>query len=642
MTAGTLLLVVVSQIIPGFPAARDRAPAPVPMAVGTMALSGRIVTDDAAATPVRHASVTLAAGDLQLPRMTVTDDNGHFEFGALAAGNYTLIASRPGYVQVSYGAKRPGRGPGVPIAIVEGSTPPEIVMRLPHGSVITGVVRSSSGAPLPGAGVLVAGIQAGTTGPRNLLPTLQPLTTDDRGVYRAFGLPPGDYVVQVQPTMGGDFGFGGGPDLRQVTSAEIVWADRMTTAPTTAGGPPPALDASPDPARPTTYAPVYFPGTTVPDEASVITLGLGEEKTGVDLTMQLVPTARLTGSVIDPEGRPQDGMSVSLRSAQGAATDIVSRLMGGGGGITQGGGNFMLNSVKPGRYTLQVRGTPRSSEPGAKPSEMEQVRTMMMAMLPGMGGATGASHWAAQDIVVDGRDQSDIVLRLQPGMTMTGKIAFDATSLTPPGDLSVVRLTMGDAGTGASVIDMALSFMTSTMIPTTAEGTFEAKGLAPGKYRLNVVAPGLRQNATAPGTGWMLKSITLNGRDIADLPLEIKPSENITGLVVTLTDRPTEISGTILDQAGRATSTFPIVVFSTDRTYWVAGSRRVQQGRPSSDGKYLIAGLPAGEYYVCAVTDLESTSLADPSFLEQLISGSFKITLGEGEKKTQDLKLAGG
>jgi hypothetical protein len=84
-------------------------------------------------------------------------------------------------------------------------------MRLPHGSVITGVVRSSSGAPLPGAGVLVAGIQAGTTGPRNLLPTLQPLTTDDRGVYRAFGLPPGDYVVQVQPTMGGDSDSGAGP-----------------------------------------------------------------------------------------------------------------------------------------------------------------------------------------------------------------------------------------------------------------------------------------------------------------------------------------------------------------------------------------------------------------------------------------------
>ena len=184
--------------------------------------------------------------------------------------------------------------------------------------------------------------------------------------------------------------------------------------------------------------------------------------------------------------------------------------------------------------------------------------------------------------------------------------------------------------------------MTATPIPTTAEGTFEAKGISPGKYRLSVVAPGLRQNATAPGTGWMLKSITLNGRDIADVPLEVKPGENVTGLVVTLTDRPTEISGTILDQAGRATSTFPIVVFSTDRAYWGAGSRRVQQGRPSSDGKYLIAGLPAGEYYVCAVTDLEPMSLSDPDFLEQLIGGSFKITLGEAEKKTQDLKLAGG
>ena len=45
---------------------------------------------------------------------------------------------------------------------------------------------------------------------------------------------------------------------------------------------------------------------------------------------------------------------------------------------------------------------------------------------------------------------------------------------------------------------------------------------------------------------------------------------------------------------------------------------------------------------MCAVTDLEPGDLYDPVFLEQLIPGSFKISLAEAEKKVQDLKLAGG
>jgi len=134
----------------------------------------------------------------------------------------------------------------------------------------------------------------------------------------------------------------------------------------------------------------------------------------------------------------------------------------------------------------------------------------------------------------------------------------------------------------------------------------------------------------------------LNGRDVADAPLEVKPNEDVPGLVVMLTDRPTELSGTVVDRAGRPAPGFPIVVFSTDRAYWTIGSRRIQQARPSSDGKYTLTGLPAGEYYVCAVTDLDQAQLYDPVFLEALAAGSFKITLTDGERKTQDLKLAGG
>ena len=98
----------------------------------------------------------------------------------------------------------------------------------------------------------------------------------------------------------------------------------------------------------------------------------------------------------------------------------------------------------------------------------------------------------------------------------------------------------------------------------------------------------------------------------------------------------------MFDGAGRVTPNFPIVVFATDRAYWTLGSRRVQTARPASDGKFKVTGLPAGEYYVCAVTAVDRTEVYDPAFLEPLVAVSFKITIADGEKKTQDLRLGGG
>ena len=56
---------------------------------------------------------------------------------------------------------------------------------------------------------------------------------------------------------------------------------------------------------------------------------------------------------------------------------------------------------------------------------------------------------------------------------------------------------------------------------------------------------------------------------------------------------------------------------------------------------FAVNGLPPGEYYLVAVTDVEPSQLADPAFLESLSTGGLRITLSEGEKKVQDLKLGG-
>jgi hypothetical protein len=245
-------------------------------------------------------------------------------------------------------------------------------------------------------------------------------------------------------------------------------------------------------------------------------------------------------------------------------------------------------------------------------------------------------------------------LQLQPGMTVSGKVVFEATTQKPPTSLAATRLMLSPAPASGSQSDLIASMLNAANATVADDGTFSAKGVVPDRYRVLAIGPGMlgglasfaaaaNQSASMPVDIWTLKSIVVNGRDVTDVSLEVKPGEDVTGVVVTFTDRPTTLSGRVIDRAGRPAPGFPIVVFSTDRAQWSVGSRRVRQVRPASDGTFTITGLPAGEYYVSAVTDLDANDLSDPTFLEELAaSGALKLTLADGERKTQDLRLAGG
>jgi hypothetical protein len=82
-------------------------------------------------------------------------------------------------------------------------------------------------------------------------------------------------------------------------------------------------------------------------------------------------------------------------------------------------------------------------------------------------------------------------------------------------------------------------------------------------------------------------------------------------------------------------------VYSTEPRFWLPLSRRVVQTKPGSDGTFAIRNLPAGKYYVCGLSEIDPSRLADPHFLEQLVPTSFTITLAEGESKRQDVKIGG-
>src|SRR5690606_30415415 len=94
----------------GPPAAID----PVP---GGAIISGVVVTTDATPRPVRRAVVRITGAGGE--RTVVTDDEGRFSIDDLPAGRFGIVASRPGYVTMAYGARRPG-GQGTQITLIRG------------------------------------------------------------------------------------------------------------------------------------------------------------------------------------------------------------------------------------------------------------------------------------------------------------------------------------------------------------------------------------------------------------------------------------------------------------------------------------------------------------------------------------------
>ena len=157
----------------------------------------------------------------------------------------------------------------------------------------------------------------------------------------------------------------------------------------------------------------------------------------------------------------------------------------------------------------------------------------------------------------------------------------------------------------------------------------------PGRYRIN----GSVQPVPGQPGAWVLKSATLDGRDLLDTPIDIT-REDVSGLVVTFTDRLTELSGTLLTGAGQPAPGVYVLLFSTNREHWIQGSRRLRSARSAPDGKFRFLSLVPGEYYMITMADLNAVDWMDPVFLEQLAAASFKIPIAEGEKKVQDLKMA--
>ena len=507
---------------PGMPA-RDQGDKPLP--IGTATLTGTVVAAGTGA-PARRARVTLSGADVGPARHVVTDAQGRFTFVSLPAARYTLTATKPGYLAGSYGQPRPGR-PGTPIQLDDGQKF-EARLQLTRGGVLTGTVLDEDGEAIPGTQVRALRFVF-----QNGQRTLQPAgngSTDDRGVYRIYGLQPGDYVIgatprnvnagpgiealrteldtlrQQRPMLAGR----GNPEVAQALAARI---EAMQSA----------AEGNPEDAS-TGYAPVYYPGTTTLAQAAATTLGPGEERAGVDFQLQRVAVARISGMVVNSTGQETQNVQLTLIDLNQAAPG-----MGNNSARTDNEGRFTFANVAPGQYRISAR---------ALVGERGGRGRMNAPMEGGRGGPPFEMPrlWASADVTVDGRDLPNVILSMQNGMTASGRVVFQG-ALPQPTDLTRVRINFApaDFGPGREPGGMAAG-------RADASGKFSIVGIAPGLYRVN---------ASGAPQGWSLESAVVGGHDALDFPFEVKPGQNVGSVALTFSDRRSELTGAVTDASGQ-------------------------------------------------------------------------------------------
>ncbi|MEK7830089.1 MAG: carboxypeptidase-like regulatory domain-containing protein, partial [Acidobacteriota bacterium] len=274
------------------------------------------------------------------PAQTITDDEGNFEFVNLAPASYAISASAPGYVAPTpedaedEEENRSGLyrlGDVANISLVK-------------GGVITGKVFNASNEPLTGVSVSVIRIGNVNGEPDELSAVRgqgRSWRTDDRGVYRVYGLIPGTYIVQA-----GQIGRPGGGQGNQLS--------------------PYSQDA-----------PTYYP-SSARDAAIPLAVQVGAEIAGIDIRYRadkgrsvggkvIVAQAKATTQTPTRPGRANDFGSTEIRLSVAGTDSVVATTIQPDGQAS----GFAFYSIPDGEYEIYAR---RSGAAGESDSVSESRR----------------------------------------------------------------------------------------------------------------------------------------------------------------------------------------------------------------------------------------------------------------------------
>ena len=611
-------------------------------------VTGRVVNERG--EPVWGSTVQLQpedpaqrASQAAAPLTTRTDDRGEFRFSSIKPGPYVVmetpvdvVAGREATVTLVYGTANQNAETRAPVA----ST------RSPTTLVLSGRLLDQSGRSLHGARVALLPEGLGNVWTSAL---------DAQGRYE-LRCPAGTYRLSVTLPDGGSFEYG--QRRGQEKGRTITLGDKPTTTldivvPAVGAISGRITDASGEPVEglmvhpweaqwadgrvlvrplriisttddrgryrvsgllPGTYylgisdevsnshgpvnvvsARVFYPGGTSIAAASPLEIEPGTEFSGVDVVLNPSIGTRVIGSVQLSTGEPPSAGQVRFFADSRRSSGPVREAWIDALGVN---GSFLFQDVPPGEYVVQVIA-------GSNHEFLNEV-----------GVAT---------VSVGGRDTSSVV-RTIPVSTLSGKVVFEGA---PPPPLPAVTISPLSADVHTSPL-----FPSSLQkVELRPDWTFEIANLF-GPTRIVATAP----------AGWWLKSVMLDGRNLADEPMTFGTGDRTqTGAEIVFVRHQTALTGTARERDWPIMD-YSVVVYPTDAALQYPRSRHMTLVRSDPDGRFTVANLPPGTYWVTAVDgvtgDARGGEWQSPELIALVTRSARQVTLDANRSISVDLGLS--
>jgi 5-hydroxyisourate hydrolase-like protein (transthyretin family) len=288
-----------------------------------------------------------------------TDQEGNYRVTSVPAGSYEVAPVAPAFVIADLNNLR-----GQTVIITESEIVEGIDFELVRGGVITGKVTEADGSPVVGEHINLLPVDQRNQ--RGSYPLPLNFQTDDRGIYRMFGVRPGHYKVSIGQ---GDNNFTGR-------------------------------------GRPA-YATTFYPDATDSAKATVIEIDEGTEATKIDITLSPTPPGfSASGRVVDESGKPVANVSIGL-SRIIIDGNNSSSYGGGTGARSDSQREFRLEKLTPGKYSISIE-PPEESDLRAEPVTFDVVDSDVTGLV--IKASRGASFSGV--VVIEGAKDNSVMAAL--------------------------------------------------------------------------------------------------------------------------------------------------------------------------------------------------------------------------------------
>jgi hypothetical protein len=375
-----------------------------------------------------------------------------------------------------------------------------------------------------------------------------------------------------------------------------------------------------------TFAPTFYPSSATVGNATRVTLGAGDDKTGVDFELTPTVSTRVSGTVtggISPMLASQIRLFPAGESEEATGLTEIAPM------LVQPDGRFDFAGVTPGQYVLRVMHVVTGARSGGPSGDAMVLLGARGSAPPQIGrGPDDYPTWGSAPVTVAPDGARGIVVPLRPGVRVAGRLQFVGGARQPTAqELSGVTVILQPI----TPIPLQLG---ASVGRVNGDGTFQLSGVLPGRYFFNT---SLIANWTT------VKSITLREQDVTDLPLEVgeaDPGE----LVIAFSDAPTAtLAGQPASAArggARQSQDVTALIFPSDTRFWTdpsAALRRFRAAPVTREGSFTPIPLAAGEYFVAIVPDARAIDWQERSQFEALAKTAERVRIVDGEHKVMEI-----